>query len=106
MFGCATATISCSVARLVLECEWATPPGEIDYDFEKLMFARAEHRAMIFNYGDFEQHCTRLQQIVVNCPLAAAGERYLFLWWNPADGKFRSRVFIKQAQDDIKAAAA
>ncbi|HEY1748489.1 MAG TPA: hypothetical protein VGG11_17205 [Xanthobacteraceae bacterium] len=80
---------------LALEHEWGG--GEkIDEDFEKLLFARAEHRAMIFQGSDGEAHFARLCKILDNSDYVKPGERFLLLcWWS--DG-FTSCVFVKGTQ--------
>src|SRR2546430_11816980 len=49
---------------LVLESEWGTHDEAIDYDFQKLLVARAEHRVMICQGqgSDPDRHFKRLDR--------------------------------------------
>lgn len=80
---------------LVLEHGWRGG-DEIDNDFEKLWFARAEHRAMIFQGGDAEVYFARLCKTLDESDHVKPGERFLLACWQR--GGFTSRVFVKRAQ--------
>jgi len=81
---------------LALEHEWDLSDDEIDYDFEKLLLARAEHWAMVFQGGDAERHFGRMRRIVAECDLVPNGERFLLLHWR--NGGFTPHVFVKRMQ--------
>lgn len=77
---------------LVVECEWY-PDGGDDGDFQKLLQARAEHRAWIFEAKTPED----IDKIFNECRAAigrfrdtSPGDRYLFagLGWSPREFRF------------------
>jgi hypothetical protein len=78
---------------LVLECEWGRLP-DVDYDFEKLLLARADHRVMIFQGTDPEQHFNRMIERVRHCGLTRSGDRYLLLCFDWAVRRFTPRLFV------------
>jgi hypothetical protein len=88
---------------LAAEHEWNPGDEEIDQDFEKLLFASATHRVMIFQDGDAEAQFARLCHILDNASHIKPGERFLLLcWWY--DG-FKSRVYVKGADLPMAQAA-
>ncbi len=81
---------------LVLESEWGTHDEAIDYDFQKLLVARAEHRVMICQGqgSDPDRHFKRFTEQVGHCALTQPGDRYLFLCYHWKDHEFKHRVFV------------
>ena len=82
---------------LVLESEWSLDHGDIDWDFCKLLLARAEHRVMILQQkaqSDVVRVFNSLEAQVATFR-AASGDRYLLLGydWESARGfQYRSVV--------------
>jgi hypothetical protein len=80
---------------LAVEQEWLGG-DEVGNDFEKLLFARAEHRAMIFQGVDASTFFAELCKTLDESDHVKAGERFLLAcWWQD---RFASRVFVKAAQ--------
>lgn len=80
---------------LALEHEWNAGDEEIDRDFEKLLFAAATHRVMIFQDGDAEAQFARLCNVLDNTDAVKPGARFLLLcWWYEG---FTSRLYVKGA---------
>lgn len=69
---------------LVLESEWSWDQREIEYDFHKLLLAKADLRVMVFQIKD-EPACgkmfERLKILVAACEQAETEDRYLFSGW-------------------------
>lgn len=80
---------------LVLESEWSHYDDAVDYDFKKLLLARAAHKVMIFQGRDTERHYARLSQFVAKSAITPAGDRYLFLFWHWDEQKLNWRLFVK-----------
>ncbi len=83
---------------LVLESEWSLDLGEIDWDFCKLLLARADHRVMILQQGtedDVLRVFDTLEARITNFREASAGDRYLLLGydWNSPQG-FHRRLIV------------
>ncbi|PCJ27889.1 MAG: hypothetical protein COA97_02840 [Flavobacteriales bacterium] len=82
---------------LVVESEWNRSIEEIQYDFEKIMVAKADHRLMIYQGGTKEsvrETKEYLIQIIKNFKLSTIGDRYLFIGYCEEEGKFLRELFI------------
>lgn len=67
---------------LVLESEWSLDRGEIDWDFCKLLLARADHRVIVFqqkNDADVRRLLDSLEAQITSFAAGSAGDRYLLL---------------------------
>jgi hypothetical protein len=80
---------------LVFECEWdrlGREKREIDYDFNKLLVARASLKVIVFepmpNSDEKNQTIGRLQKRIEKFSARDAGTRYLFAAWNGPDIRF------------------
>lgn len=81
--------------HLVLECEWNKDIGEIMYDFQKLVQARAEHRVMIFQSYNSGSTIDIMTSYVESSPNSVKGDKYLFAGFGPQDGEFNFKSFVK-----------
>ena len=82
---------------LVVESELNENDIEIDWDFQKLLLARAEHRVMIFqkkSMNDIHLKMDNFEEQIRKFNGTRSGDRYLFagLDWN--QGEFEFRLFI------------
>lgn len=82
-------------AELVLESEWKQSAAE--YDFDKLLLARAKHRVMVFTAlkregpgGSIERLIHRVRQF----GHSALGDRYLFAAWVNSEWAFDYRLHV------------
>lgn len=82
---------------LVVESEWKNPRGnedycyDIQYDFEKLILARAPYRLIIFegdNLLENTGYLDALKAVVRNCKLTNIGDRYMFAAWDKEKQEF------------------
>jgi|ERR1051326_4034453 hypothetical protein len=76
---------------LVVECEWKDNISDIQYDFEKLVIARADHRLMIFQGAstDFiKQSIKHLNSVIYGYKHTLKGDRYMFAGVNYNNGEF------------------
>lgn len=83
---------------LVLESEWSLDLGEIDWDFCKLLLARADHRVMILQQrteDDVLRVFDSLETQITSFHAGSAGDRYLLLGydWNSIHG-FHHRLIV------------
>ena len=83
--------------ELALESEW-DQNGIID-DFQKLLIARAELRAMIFQVrteNEKEMRFKQLREQIGKFTKSIAGDRYLFSCWVQESRKFSHETYIYQ----------
>lgn len=76
-------------ATLALECEW--DPSGLEDDFLKLVLARSDHRAFIFDTAPAANRRAVVDHLLRNvrsCRHTSVGDRYLFGAWNNADRCF------------------
>jgi hypothetical protein len=74
---------------LIAESEWRSPLTEdyrydVQYDFEKLILAKAPYKLMIFEGQDEDEvkdHISHLVKIVQQFKLTNSGDRYMFAGW-------------------------
>ena len=83
---------------LVGESELNESDSEIDWDFQKLLLAKAKHKVMIFQKKSIDDIHTKMadfEQQVKKYKGTDTGERYLFagLDWNK--GVFEFKLFVK-----------
>ena len=81
---------------LVLESEWIQKDWEIDNDFLKLVIARADSRAMIFQANTLERakdHFVRLRNLAESFPASRRGDQYLLSCWIAKTRKFEHKRF-------------
>jgi hypothetical protein len=82
--------------HLALECEWKRHIGEIMYDFQKLVQARADHRVIIFESDETEKMIERMIQYAKSSPLSVKGDRYLIAAVRAQDGaSFNFKSYVK-----------
>lgn len=76
--------------ELIAESEWKNARGNVDYfsefqvDFEKLIAGRSSYRLMIFeadNQAECQDFFDRLKNLVKECKLSHAGDRYMLAAW-------------------------
>ena len=90
---------------LVLECEWEIGPepadrkfDRIEYDFQKLILARADLRCMIFWAQSERSAKTKIEQLIVqvkNFSKNGTGDNYLFCVWLQDDKGFYFQPYTK-----------
>ncbi|WP_417590064.1 hypothetical protein [Owenweeksia hongkongensis] len=80
--------------HLVVESEWKTGKDEQEYDFYKLVQARAELRLFIFQAKSVEDRMNYFKDIVERSSIAQEGDNYLLACWND-DGGFTFGSFRK-----------
>ncbi|MGA2525640.1 MAG: hypothetical protein ABSF79_03365 [Smithellaceae bacterium] len=76
---------------LVMECEWNPNFDEIDWDFEKLLIAKADHKLMIFQQAiesDVRDVMKKLKAMVSSFKTSFQGERYLLAGYAFDEHKF------------------
>ncbi len=76
---------------LVVESEWNLRLHAIQYDFEKLIVARAERRMMVFNVfrpDDARNYIDFLKSIVISYKLSQVNDRYIFAVWIQSTKEF------------------
>jgi len=69
---------------LVLESEWKWEQKEIDWDFHKLLVAKADLRVMVFqvpNLAAWQKAVERLNSLVCACEQSLPGDHYLLAGW-------------------------
>lgn len=79
-------------AVLVLECEWDPSLSGINYDFQKLLLARADLRLMVFQAKDaagYEHVTSDLIDQVESFQQSSQGDRYLLSGWLADGRRFR-----------------
>ena len=81
--------------HLVLECEWKRDIGDIMYDFQKLVQARADHRVMIFESYETDSTINNMIQYVESSPLSVNGDRYLIAALRAEDWTFNFKSHVK-----------
>ena len=81
--------------HLVLECEWKRNVGEIMYDFQKLIQARADHRVMIFESDDTDLMIDRMIEYAELSPLSVKGDRFLIAALHADDYTFKFKCHVK-----------
>lgn len=72
--------------HLVVESEWSTGKNQMEYDFYKLIQARAKHRLFIFQAKEVEERIAYFKNLVKNSTIAEDGDSYLFACWNDVTG--------------------
>jgi len=82
---------------LVLESEWYR--GGIEFDFDKLMLARAHLRVIVFESRHRDQSVeiiAKLQQRISQFGQSRAGDRYLFATWEnvPEPSQFYFSLYV------------
>ncbi len=80
---------------LVLESEWA--PGDINDDFQKMLLARAHHRAMIFDRKTRDDGIKIVNDLVTQVEAfrgTQPNDRYLFAFWCSKNGRFNYHLHI------------
>lgn len=85
---------------LVLESEWKQRDAE--YDFDKLLLARARHRVMVFTAykregpgGSIERLLSRISA----CSLSRRGDRYLIAAWENWHREFSFKTYVYRGAD-------
>jgi len=88
---------------MVLECEWGMDRKgmfRVMYDFDKLLFARADTRVMVFQAHSAvcAQTLTEMQSLIRGFSKTKPGDRYLFACWNrtpaPNNRAFDYQLFV------------
>ena len=79
-----------------MECEWSKNLASLEYDFLKLVYAKARLKLFIFgayDEADYKKRLERLKELVNMCEYEN-GDKYLFLCSMTDDGyKFKSPPF-------------
>ena len=79
-------------APLIAECEWGNQ-GQIEYDFEKLLLARARVRLMIFDEPTSKGMSERLAEKVRKFNGSRAEDAWLLASWEKSDRCWSCRYF-------------
>jgi hypothetical protein len=89
---------------LVCESEWDKNIKAILWDFEKLLFARAKVRLMVFQVNDqnYNEYKRELINIIEKSGLCLKGDIYLFAIWHAELDGFRVEKYIKGEYKDDK----
>lgn len=82
---------------LVGESEWNSYLEEIEDDFLKLIFARAEIRLMVFQVSNdiYNEYKNRLIEIIKKSNSCIKGDKYLFAIYNTSTEKFKVEQYVK-----------
>lgn len=82
---------------LAMECEWSTTKGDIIYDFEKLLVAKARHKLMVFqqkSQDDINSIIASLKDIIKHFKMTYPGERYLLAGYSASNHKFSYELIV------------
>jgi hypothetical protein len=89
---------------LVLESEWKNNKSDylsnIQYDFEKLLVSRADHKILVLEVSNEEEKnkiIEQLLQCIEKVDYSMSGDRYLFACWkreNEKEGHFDCPVYV------------
>jgi len=82
---------------LALEMEWN--PGGVDDDFQKLVVARAQHRAMLFSFPPGSSRRLFIDKLLKNVQtftLSSHGDRYLLGGWVEELDHFEWYLFVTE----------